>query len=562
MPIKFICLVGGDENVRYSIRDAFLRFSDIIKGKPPHSLIWGFHSGYRNEYELKVKVGDEIFLYATRPTKAWLLYGVIIDKFEDPTPYWPKDSPRKDKWPLRILIRVLKVPKSILDNPDDMSKWDSTEFIPYSEIRINVRKSLVFLKQVEANRLKELMDDKGWVEVSKPNDLSSITSKEYFNLPELAVLHLISGKNLILVGPPGTGKTRLSKELCKNMGVSFDLITADAEMTSFDLIGGDVPSEHGKLKYRTGYLTDTIVKCWNRILNNKPPHWLIVDEINRANVDLAFGKAFTLMDIEHRRDMGLIQLDKLLDKDGYSSKEFLEQASIDHEGSKELRIPYSFRIIATMNSYDRAILIKLGYALLRRFAIIHVNSPFTPEKPRAEGKIDEEFLSKYSDEDIRNRCLEEALSLLLQYNDENVNDYGILEKQVYYDIKKLGEEGFTDIKKYLDFIVSISKYFTVEKIVQYGYAHIVDAFKFMLAGFLKYKVRSENMLMSLVDEAISAYILPQLDVIGSKIRSEEILGTGGELRKKINYISRVFNESGLTKSYVLIELLLSEGRIL
>ena len=35
-----------------------------------------------------------------------------------------------------------------------------------------------------------------------------------------------------------------------------------------------------------------------------------------------------------------------------------------------LRVPYAFRVLATMNSYDRSLLYKLGYALRRRFAII------------------------------------------------------------------------------------------------------------------------------------------------------------------------------------------------
>ncbi len=35
-----------------------------------------------------------------------------------------------------------------------------------------------------------------------------------------------------------------------------------------------------------------------------------------------------------------------------------------------LRVPYAFRVLATINSYDRSLLFKLGYALRRRFAII------------------------------------------------------------------------------------------------------------------------------------------------------------------------------------------------
>jgi MoxR-like ATPase len=44
-------------------------------------------------------------------------------------------------------------------------------------------------------------------------------------------------------------------------------------------------------------------------------------------------------------------------------------------GKGDLKIPINFRVIATMNVYDRRYLFTLGYALLRRFAVIDVRNP-------------------------------------------------------------------------------------------------------------------------------------------------------------------------------------------
>jgi len=48
-----------------------------------------------------------------------------------------------------------------------------------------------------------------------------------------------------------------------------------------------------------------------------------------------------------------------------------ELTKLTEEGS--VIVPFSFRVLATMNNYDRALLFKLGYALTRRFAIINYN---------------------------------------------------------------------------------------------------------------------------------------------------------------------------------------------
>jgi len=558
MSTEFVGFIGSVDNVIHSIKDALLRKTEIIKEKPLGRLLWGLHSGYRNFYNSGSYKGKEVFIYAKNPVKAYLVYGVIEDSFPDNRPYWPKNSKYNDNWPYRFLIKILRIPKSIKENPDDPSKWNQEELISFKEVKIPVpQSSLIYLSEDGISKLKRLMDIKKWINVTN-QEIAEAKSKDR-NLKDLIKLHLISGKNIILVGPPGTGKTRLAKDICREFNVSYDLITAHAEMTTFDLIGGEIPSQ-GALKYKLGDLTKTVLNCWRSIKDRGKPYWLIIDEINRANLDLAFGKAFTLMDIEHRKDFGLLSIDKIQNSVDNISSEVIKYISSNNR-KKEIFIPYSFRIIATMNSYDRAILIKLGFALLRRFSVIYVDNPFAPQISYNEIRFDQVFISQYSNQVIREECLNEAFRQLIEFNDTSLNDYVVINAETLNKIKALKEDFPDKLYSYLDFLVAIPGYLSVNQVVEYGYAHIVDAFKFILVGVALYEYNDSN-IAPLLDEAIASYIMPQLDVIGSKIKSEEILGRRGETKEKLEYLKNILEESGLKKSPKLIDLLIREGRIL
>ncbi len=86
-----------------------------------------------------------------------------------------------------------------------------------------------------------------------------------------------------------------------------------------------------------------------------------------------FGKVFSLLDLDYRIRQPLI------DEETSQKLDYME-------GS--LHMPLSFRIVATMNTYDRSLLFSLGYAFLRRFAIVDKPSliPTVPnEKPEIKG---------------------------------------------------------------------------------------------------------------------------------------------------------------------------------
>jgi MoxR-like ATPase len=58
------------------------------------------------------------------------------------------------------------------------------------------------------------------------------------DLEALIPIHLTAGRNVIVSGPPGSGKTRLVRGLCETLGVECPIVTGNPEWTPFDTIGG------------------------------------------------------------------------------------------------------------------------------------------------------------------------------------------------------------------------------------------------------------------------------------------------------------------------------------
>src|SRR5690606_1203062 len=63
---------------------------------------------------------------------------------------------------------------------------------------------------------------------------------------------LKSGKHIILVGPPGTGKSKLAKEICENYDIDCKMVTAMSDWSTYDTIGGYKPDKDGALFFDEG----------------------------------------------------------------------------------------------------------------------------------------------------------------------------------------------------------------------------------------------------------------------------------------------------------------------
>lgn len=170
--------------------------------------------------------------------------------------------------------------------------------------------------------------------------------------------------HLVLQGPPGTGKSSLARALCDAFQVSIFPVTAHEDWTVFDVIGrlelrlgGDRKEEIVPVN---GYVTEAVVRCANSIVRHfddeaePQAEWLLIDELNRAHMDRAFGELFTVLGTDAATPITLPH---------------------QREGNRNLVIPRRFRIVATLNSYDRQFVNSLSQAIRRRFTFITVGVP-------------------------------------------------------------------------------------------------------------------------------------------------------------------------------------------
>ena len=170
--------------------------------------------------------------------------------------------------------------------------------------------------------------------------------------------------HLVLQGPPGTGKSSLARALCDAFQVSAFPVTALEDWTVFDVIGMLELRLHADRKEEivpvNGYFTESVIRCANAIVRHfddpsePQAEWLLIDELNRAHMDRAFGELFTV-----------------LGTDAAIATTLPHQ----REGNRNLVIPRRFRIVATLNSFDRQFVNNLSQAIRRRFTFITVNIP-------------------------------------------------------------------------------------------------------------------------------------------------------------------------------------------
>ncbi|WP_105010518.1 AAA family ATPase [Salinibacter sp. 10B] len=177
-------------------------------------------------------------------------------------------------------------------------------------------------------------------------------------------------KNIILQGPPGVGKTFVSKKLAyvlleEKAEGRVKMVQLHQSYTYEDFIRGYRPKPDGGFQLQDGVFFEFCQKAKKDPEND---YVFIIDEINRGNLSKVFGELMMLIEKDKRGPQEAVPL-------AYQREE------TDPFG-KQFYVPENVYLIGMMNTADRS-LAMVDYALRRRFAFVDMEPRFTADRFRA-----------------------------------------------------------------------------------------------------------------------------------------------------------------------------------
>jgi 5-methylcytosine-specific restriction protein B len=269
-------------------------------------------------------------------------------------------------------------------------EWQSIGY-PYDELpeelqqRLSIQRDVVDLTSVGAlvaglgRSDEELAAEAADTSGDPSGEIAVITARRELELPEPTqeltdelLVHdvawlreqrdlLWDERQLVFYGPPGTGKTYLALKLAEFLGSGPEQVKLVQFHPSYayeDFFEGFRPhkdEQAGEVAFR---LTDGPLRELADLAslegNRHVPHFLIIDEINRANLAKVFGELYFLLEYRNRS----VRLT-------YSREPFA--------------LPPNLFVIGTMNTADRSIAL-VDAAMRRRFAFVELSPRTEPTR--------------------------------------------------------------------------------------------------------------------------------------------------------------------------------------
>jgi hypothetical protein len=187
-------------------------------------------------------------------------------------------------------------------------------------------------------------------------------------------LAIASGRAVLLVGPPGTGKTEILRQVIgefdaeperfslERPGVTAAWVTPEEEWTFDSLVLGETVSDD-EIASVEGALLQAIAA----------DEWLVLDEANRADMDRVLGGVLTWLSGKRVR-IGTWRAN------GASVPAYLDWSATPtstigtaEDGGREYVAGADWRLLGTYNAVDAQRVFRMGQALSRRFK--HVPIP-------------------------------------------------------------------------------------------------------------------------------------------------------------------------------------------
>lgn len=286
------------------------------------------------DFQSNMKLGDVV--YAKRGTSAILGKGVVksTPRFDDLRSGYK--HVRDVEWLVKGEWSMTGLPMKTLTN------WDA-----YPDA----------IAQVEA-----LISAESSAEVSVAEEFAAYGDKDFLSevyvsadkLAEMKSL-LRRKKNIILQGAPGTGKTFAAKRLAYcMMGQKAEsrvrMVQFHQSSTYDDFVIGYRPDGKGGFEVAEGVFTRF---CDRAVTDPSNDYFLVIDEINRANISKVLGELLMLIEADHRGESVFLPV-----------------------GGRSLAVPENLYIIGMMNTADRGLAL-IDYALRRRFAFVEMEPALT-----------------------------------------------------------------------------------------------------------------------------------------------------------------------------------------